>query len=303
MTDRDSRRRGGIVGPAILIALGVVFLLNNLGLLEWSVWEVVLRLWPILLIATGLDLILGWRSIWGSLLTVVLTAGVLVVALWLAQSGMTPGAAARTQQIAYALEDLESAKVVIDPGVGTISIEALTDSMNLVEGELALGRDEELEQDFSAQGDSGVLTLRTGATSFGPFPTGWTTQRVWELQLTPRVPLRLVANVGLGATSLNLAGLSVESVDVEHGLGEAVVMLPHQGGVNVRVEGAIGQTVVVIPEDLEARVRLDTGLAARQLPEEYTCEEDVCTSPGYDTADQPAELELGQAIGNLIVRH
>jgi len=28
-----------LVGPLILIGLGVIFLLNSLGMLAWSVWE------------------------------------------------------------------------------------------------------------------------------------------------------------------------------------------------------------------------------------------------------------------------
>ena len=48
ITER-SPRRGGLVGPAILVALGVVFLLNNLGYLGWGVWGTLLRLWPVLL--------------------------------------------------------------------------------------------------------------------------------------------------------------------------------------------------------------------------------------------------------------
>ena len=47
-------RHGGLVGPAILIGLGVVFLLNNLGMLDWGIWNILLRLWPLLLIAIGL---------------------------------------------------------------------------------------------------------------------------------------------------------------------------------------------------------------------------------------------------------
>ena len=64
-------RRGGLVGPIILITLGVVFLMNNLGVLDWSVWVVIFRLWPVLLVAAGLDLLLGRRSVWGSLLALV----------------------------------------------------------------------------------------------------------------------------------------------------------------------------------------------------------------------------------------
>jgi hypothetical protein len=46
----------------ILIGLGVVFLLNNPGILNWSVWDVIFRLWPVLLIAAGLDILIGRRA-------------------------------------------------------------------------------------------------------------------------------------------------------------------------------------------------------------------------------------------------
>ena len=80
---KEKHRRGSLVGPMILIALGVVFLLNNLGILPWSIWEVILRLWPILLIGIGLDLLLGRRSVLGSLLALILTFLILAGALWL----------------------------------------------------------------------------------------------------------------------------------------------------------------------------------------------------------------------------
>ena len=302
MSEEKRSRRGGIVGPIILIALGAVLLLNNLGLLEWSVWEVLLRLWPLILIATGLDLILGRRSLWGSLLAVLLTVAILALALWLSQSGMTGGRAARTEEIAQPLDDLERAELIIDPGVGSLELGALVDSSSLVEGTLALGRGETLDRTYSSQEDEATLTLRTEATSFGPFTAGWASQRRWNLDLSPRVTLDLDVNVGLGTTDLDLGGLSVDSLAVEHGLGQVLVTVPQEGGVEGSIQGAIGQTVLVIPEDVEARLVLDTGLAARQIPEGYVCEEDICTSPGYEGAAQPVELEVGQAIGNLVIR-
>jgi hypothetical protein len=41
--------------PAVLVVLGLYFLLNNLGLLEWLKPEIV---WPIVLIALGVWLII-----------------------------------------------------------------------------------------------------------------------------------------------------------------------------------------------------------------------------------------------------
>lgn len=302
MDKRDSGRRG-LVGPVILIGMGIVFLLNNLGVLSWSIWETLLRLWPVLLVAAGLDLILGRRSIWGSLLALALTGAVLGAALWLSGAGTGAAGAPRGEQIAQPLGEVERARLRIDPGVGRLHIAAASDSPNLVEGTVDLARGEALAQDFTVQGESARFTLGTESTSFGPFTTGWAGQRLWELQLSPRIPLRLEANLGLGEMDLDLSGLTLESLDVELGLGQIVVRVPEEGRFEARIEGAIGQTVVVIPEGMAARVQLDTGISGRQIPDDYRCADDVCTSADYETADHRVELEIGQAIGNLVIRH
>ena len=55
-------RRGSIVWPVVLICLGGVFLLTNLGVISGDVWPRMLQLWPLLLVAIGIDLLLGRRS-------------------------------------------------------------------------------------------------------------------------------------------------------------------------------------------------------------------------------------------------
>ena len=303
MNEGTSKQRGGVVGAVMIIALGTILLLKNLGVLNWSIWELLLRLWPILLVAAGLDLILGRRSVWGSLLALVLTVAVLLVALWLYQTGIGDGGTSGTQEIIQPLTGVTQARVVIDPGVGTVRVRASVDSPSLVEGTDRRGRLEELEQEFSTEGDTGTLVLRSRSTSFTPVTAGWTGGRLWDLQFSPRIPLIIETHLGVGTMDLDLTGLTVESLDVEQGIGQAVVTLPELGGLEARIEGAIGQTVVVIPEGLPTRVRLDTGIAARQIPDDFECDADACTSPGYRTADQWLDLEVSQAIGSLVVRH
>ncbi len=58
--------------PLILITAGVIFLLNNFGLLPWSIWAAIWRFWPVILIFTGLELILPDSS-WGKILLAVFT--------------------------------------------------------------------------------------------------------------------------------------------------------------------------------------------------------------------------------------
>ncbi len=138
----ERRRRVSLVGPVILIGLGVVFLLNSMGVLAWSVWDVIFRLWPILLIAAGLEIILSRLSAWGSLLALVLTVVIFAGALWL----LEPDAqAVAGEEIRQALGEATQARVVIEPGVGSLHIEALPESAEamssaLVEGVVSVGR-------------------------------------------------------------------------------------------------------------------------------------------------------------------
>jgi len=189
----------------ILIGLGVIWLLNNLGMLEWSVWEVIFRLWPVLLVAVGLDLLLGRRSIWGSLLALVLTLAILAGVLWLFMVGMGTGGAFASEDVRQALDGATQAEVVIAPAVGTLHIEALSESANLIEGAICLGSGERTTPEFAVEGETATFTLRSEGVTFGPFIGSWDDQRGWDLGLNPDVPLQLEISLGVGQSDVDSA--------------------------------------------------------------------------------------------------
>jgi hypothetical protein len=60
------RRLGIPVFALLLVLVGGVLLLQNLGVIPWELWLELWRLWPVLIIAFGLNLIVGgvrpgWR--------------------------------------------------------------------------------------------------------------------------------------------------------------------------------------------------------------------------------------------------
>ncbi|MCL7452238.1 MAG: cell wall-active antibiotics response protein [Anaerolineae bacterium] len=300
----EKRSRGvSIFGPVILIAAGVVLLLNTLGIVEWSIWWTLLRLWPILLVAAGLDLLIGRRSMLGSLVATLLVLAILAVALWITLSGSIQlGGELRTEQISQALGDATQAEVMVDPGVGVLQIEALPEAANLVEGEINLAGGERIDQDFSVTGSRATYRLRTTQGSWGPFNWGWNDQRVWDLGLSPGATLALDADLGAGEAVLDLTGLTLSDLQVNFGLGRLEVTLPAAGRFEGSLEGAIGQTLIIVPEGMAVRIQADTGLASRDVPAGYQHEGDVITSPGYDTAENRADLQVSQAIGLLQIR-
>jgi cell wall-active antibiotic response 4TMS protein YvqF len=67
--------------PLVIIVVGVLLLLQNLGLLPPGLWPLLLQLWPVGLILVGLDLLIGWRSPAAARWAVILTALVMAAAL------------------------------------------------------------------------------------------------------------------------------------------------------------------------------------------------------------------------------
>ncbi len=163
----DERRhyRGGFVWPIILIGAGIVFLLNNLGLVDWGVWLTLLRLWPVLLIAIGLDLLVGRRFPLGSLLLALLLVGVLVLAVQGALPQTVTASAVlvdRTETVSQDLQGAERASVGIKFGAGNLNVGSLAGgSKQLIQGEVDLSRNEQLNKGYSESGGAGKYVLES----------------------------------------------------------------------------------------------------------------------------------------------
>ena len=309
MTEKSNTTRGargGIVGPVLLIAAGIFFLLSNLGIINLNFWDVAWRLWPIALIAIGLDLLIGRRSIWSSLVVLLVTVGVLAAGFfWLVTNeGLSGGAV--TDTISQALSGAESAEVTIDFAVGRATLGALPAGADeLVAGTIRRPDEIRLEQSFNVDGDVARYHLSTrGSVRSGPLPffgqTGdnWR----WDLQLNRDVPMRLVLNTGVGATTLDLRQLALERLTVDTGVGETRVMLPGEGQLDVRISGGVGELTVELPEGVPARIRVETGLGSSNIEGDFERDGDVYVSPNYDDALDRIDLVLSAGVGQVNVR-
>ena len=54
----ENRRLAGLLIPLVLVAAGVVLLLNTLGIVAWRAWDTIARLWPVLIIGFGVYVLL-----------------------------------------------------------------------------------------------------------------------------------------------------------------------------------------------------------------------------------------------------
>jgi hypothetical protein len=55
------RSTAAFVVPILLICVGVILLLNTLGIVSWTSWSEIGRFWPVLVIALGLSIL--WKNL------------------------------------------------------------------------------------------------------------------------------------------------------------------------------------------------------------------------------------------------
>jgi len=302
-------KREGIAGPLLGISLGVIFLLGNFGYLSISVWEMIFRIWPLFLIAWGIDILIGRRSLLLSLTGAALVIALLFGALWYFGGFGLPGqpllggqARLAGSTISQELDGAARAQVEISPSAGTLALSAQDQPANmLITGQVPEERADRLTQNFSLNGDLAIYNLKDAQPTV--FMPGNSSRSAWDLRLNPEIPIDLRVNMGAGDATLDLSGLNLTHLDVNLGVGQVEVILPEGGSFEAKVSSAIGQTTIFIPGDLAVRIRAGTALSARSIPALYSeVGDNVFVSPGYEEAENKVEIDLNQAIGQVVVK-
>lgn len=301
--EQPAHRRGGLVGPTILIGLGVIFLLNNLNLLNWGVWVALLRLWPVLLIAVGLDILFGRRSLIGSLLIAGMLVLAIAAAVWSSHTGLLGGVLLTDQQINQPLDGASRAEIQLGHGVGTLRLGAMTEPEGLIAGTVTTEEGEQVTRDFSVRDGTAYFKLVSERRPVVFWPSvGNSGNTLWDLRLNPATPLRLELDSGVGTTSANLTALQVTELTVNSGVGDINLTLPERGQVTARINGGIGKTAIVIPRGMAARIEVDSGLGRVNVTGNYRHEDNRYISPDYATAANRVDLVISGGIGDIQVR-
>lgn len=298
-------RRRSLVGPLILIGLGVIFLLNNLGMLGWSVWETLWKLWPVLLIAIGLEVLLGRGTAWGALVVVLIVfglAGIMSIISSVHIGDGPPIAFGRTmtdERISEPLGGVKGADITLEAGVGELRVGPAQDTAVLAQGTISLANGERLERDFHVAGDKGYLTLKSHGVF--NFPVRGQHHRRWDLSLSPKVPMVLRINTGVGVSDLDLRDLQATEIEVKTGVGKTTLVLPAKGQVRGRFEGGIGETTIYVPRGMAARIRIQNGIGAVEVDGDFMQRDGAYVSPDFDTAKNRVDLEVKGGIGKIAI--
>jgi hypothetical protein len=306
MSENRNFRRGSLVWPILLIGLGLVFLLNNLGFISWNIWSILVRMWPVILVAIGLDLLLGRRSGFGAAIAAMLIIGLFAGFFWaINTTGEIWSGSKITESIVHELGNGKEAVVDIDLSVGDLFIESLDkDDDVFVRGDVTVAEDERLAESFTLEDGEIRFSLSSRGQQYYP---GWLFTNTeggfksWRLSFSEETLLDLNIDSGVGRLKLDLTNLILESVDVSGGVGEVSVYLPAEGRYDVNINTGVGKIDVYLPEGLAAKIYVNAGLGNASVIGNFSQRGDMYISDGFEGADHQVTIILDGGVGNIRV--
>jgi len=287
--------------PALLIGVGLLFLLNTLEIIDWRIWGGLWRLWPLILVAVGLEILVGRRSAAASAIIAVGMLVVMAAALWF-WSVQPYTSLSGTTNIDQPLQGAKSAQVTINSGVGDLNVAPLAGSQSLVTGVVNTMNNEVLTQDFHMTGSTAYYTLASKSNWSLPFSDNTFGNHTWNLNLNSTVPTNLSINTGVGNADLNLEKLNLSRLDVAAGAGNTIVKLPAQGVLGANIRAGVGDLIISVPSGAAARIEIVSGLGNKVVPANYEHNGNVYQSPDYSTSKNKVDLHVDAGVGNITVR-
>ena len=303
MTEKKPQRAGGVpIWGIFLLFLGVVLLLQTLGILSWGLWGILWRFWPALIIIIGLGILLRRYNVWlVSLLILAILGACLGIAVW--QYGLSPPAGTVTKSYSEPLGDIKRAQIEVDFTAGDITIGSLpSSSPNFVEAASEVGSVEEsMNVDFHRQGSEGRLYLSTDRVDWRFWGEG---KISWEVNFTRSIPLALSIKSAASNMELDLSRLRVTELRLDVDAGNYKVTMPASAGTtNVEVEADVVNMEVNIPGGVAARIQADTGLGAFIVDTtRFPKQGDYYISDNFNTAQNRIYLEIDCDVGRVRVK-
>lgn len=288
------QRSGAVFWALILIAAGVIWLLREANIFTGQNLAVLFRLWPLILIALGLELLVGRGSRSMSLLIVGGTILILVVLMFVGPSiGLTSNVEIKSKTVSAPIAGAESATISVGMAVGPGSIYALNDSDQLIVGDLRYIGD----VTFNATGGNvaQINLSHNGSVNIGFDFLGWTVgvddrDLHWNVGLTPSIPIDLTVDGGVGDNTFDLTGLQLTRLNFKSGVGDATITLPALDGSSmpVQINGGVGKTIVNIPNGTFLSASIDGGVGETDIDVPDNAPVRVETSGGLSSANVPS---------------
>jgi hypothetical protein len=268
-------RRITLIGGGVLIAWGLLGVLDALGLIHVSICGL---LWACLIIAVG---------------------------VWLVWGAFAKEPVSAEEDVAIPLQGATEARISISHGAGRLQIGGGAGSDQLAAGRFAGG----VTYDVRREGTLANVDMRVAGQGLLVTLLPWKWPRArgaeWNLALNEGVPLTLKIQGGASDNRLDLTSLQVKDLLLETGASATKLTLPAGAGeTHADVSCGAGGVEIRIPSGVAARIHARSTMAETKIDRTRfpRVSSGLYESPDYETATNKVELRAETSLGSLDIR-
>ncbi len=302
-------RKRGLLFPLVLIAIGVIVLLANAGVLTSEALQRLGDLWPLLLVILGLQLILNHTLPRQQATLVGLAATVVIVIAAVVYAALAPAApfGAREADSSGRLGGLTAATLDLNYSGATLDIQAGSLGDSLYQAHVDYPSSDN-PPSISLDQENGTLEIRESSnfSNFSPFRWFGPSRRHVLVTLTDRIPWSIQIGGGAANQRLDLRHLQLSKLQISGGANrlDAQLSAP-KGSVLIDVSGGASNVTLRAPAHSEWHVAVSGGVSAvtingssfGSLGGDFKQQ-----SPGYAAATDRFDIEISGGASHIDFR-
>ena len=262
-------RRGAIFWGGLIILIGVILLLNTLGILSGNIWGAV---FSIFIIALG-----AW-ILWGTF----------------------SKRSYKIENISVSLGGASRAKVRIQHGAGRLEIKAGAEDGCLVSGTCAGGAN--IRSQINGELLEATLSIPDITTPW--FGWGPVISFDWSMSFVRRFPFELALDTGATETRMDLSDLMVSKINLNSGASSTRIILPANAGLTTgSFKTGAAALELIVPANVAARIRASGGLASITVDRNrFPRNGSIYQSLDYDSSTNRIDIQVETGVGSVDIR-
>lgn len=264
--NEPEKNRHSFFWPIILIGVGAIWLLINLGFISVNSLSSLFQFWPLLLVILGLDILFGHRYPWvGSLVAIAALGGLIAFLVLQPQSTTTLNTTSsryKEETFSEPLADTTSVTYYFETASEPVEINSLEKSSPLLINADLIHQG---TVDFNVSGTANKMVNLSEMTN----PNDWFSWNLtdlknkWDIALTPNIPSDLRIEGGSGSLNIDLNNIQLETLTADLGSGASSFTLPQTDSpISADINSGSGAVDFNIPDKTDVTLRVESGSGA-----------------------------------------
>jgi len=280
-----------------IIIVGVLWTLMSLGIIDWSIFEALFKLWPLILVVIGLNIIFKDNSI-AKVVVWLLFLGTLVFYNNFISNNYQPGNNGATEHVIFEKKG-ETSNAELKLAVGGIKLDVGSTGANLMEADITKG---DIKNSIQYGNGNENAEINLERKSF----LDWNTRSMNDdcrVYLNKDVVWDMKAEVGAVKGTMDMSDLKVRKLDMNVGAGKLkLIMGKLQDTSDIKINGGASTFDMVIPKDAGIKIKMDGALNKTNFDELGLEKRDAYYySHNYNQAEVKFDIDVNMGVGKLTI--